>query len=168
MIPCSTAVWIFKQSPFSLFYKKLSTYPHESDVTNKRAKGKVAQFESKPSLTDRQIDVWLDGRAGWRTQGHKDGHTDGRREISPYLNPIENVWRDVKLGLKQLRPRNLQELEDNVFNIWNNFPIRKCHSYIRSMPRGVRAGMDARGGYTEYWMGQTLRSSSVCVTEPNC
>jgi len=26
---------------------------------------------------------------------------------SPDLNPIENVWRDVKLGLKQLRPRNL-------------------------------------------------------------
>ena len=69
---------------------------------------------------------------------------------SPDLNPIENVWRDVKLGLKQLRPRNLQELEDNVCNIWNNFPIRKCHSYIRSMPRGVRAGMDARGGHTKY------------------
>jgi len=33
---------------------------------------------------------------------------------SPDLNPIENVWWDVKLGLKQLRPRNLQELEDNV------------------------------------------------------
>jgi len=46
---------------------------------------------------------------------------------SPDLNPIENVWRNVKLGLKQLRPRNLQELEDNACNIWNNFPIRKCH-----------------------------------------
>jgi len=40
---------------------------------------------------------------------------------SPDLNPIENVWQDVKLGLKQLRPRNLQELEDNVCHMWNNF-----------------------------------------------
>jgi len=62
---------------------------------------------------------------------------------SPDFNPIENVGG--KLGLKQLRPRNLQELEGNVCNIWNNFPIRKCHSYIRSMPRCVQTVMDARG-----------------------
>jgi len=69
---------------------------------------------------------------------------------SPDLNPIENVWRDVKLGPKQLRPQNLQEPEDNVCNIWNNFPIRKCHSYIRSMPRRVQAVVDAREWYTKY------------------
>jgi len=110
-------------------------------------------FYAFHSATSR--DLWQGAPSSWPPQ-------------SPDLNPIENVWRDVKLGLKQLRPRNLQELEDNVCNICNNFPIRKCHSNIRSIPRGVRAGMDAKGGYTKYRMGQTSWNSSVCVTEPNC
>ena len=41
---------------------------------------------------------------------------------SPDLNPIENLWTDVKEAANNEKPKNQQELWNVEENAWNNIP----------------------------------------------
>ena len=69
---------------------------------------------------------------------------------SPDLNPIENLWWDVKKGLRTMQSRNANELEANVRQCWGNIPVQRCEKLIKSMPRRIHAVMKTHGSYTKY------------------
>lgn len=71
---------------------------------------------------------------------------------SPDMNPIENVWAVIKSELSRMRPTNKKQVVEYLKDIWNNnlkIPevIQHC---IQSMPRRIKAVLDAKGGPTKY------------------
>ena len=71
---------------------------------------------------------------------------------SPDLNPIENVWSMLKRALGRLprRPNTLQELFIAAKASWNDIPQEDIDNCIDSMPRRLRAVIQASGGHTKY------------------
>ena len=79
---------------------------------------------------------------------------------SPDLNPIENLWVDLKerfharcidLGLKpSTRPEVLEKYAGIIKDLWNEQGMELITKLIESMPRRVAAVIAARGGHTKY------------------
>lgn len=68
---------------------------------------------------------------------------------SPDLNPIENIWHEMKDFCIKRRPRNKQDLEDAIHQFWATVTVEKCNRYIDHiysvMPVCVRMNGDATG-----------------------
>jgi transposase len=71
---------------------------------------------------------------------------------SPDLNPIENLWQDVKRAVynQPKKPKNLVELEKMVKSAWKAIPLDRIQVLVDSMPRRVEACIAAKGGPTKY------------------
>jgi len=69
---------------------------------------------------------------------------------SPDLNPIENLWRMIKVELKSRPAANIEELWQNVQDVWNSIEPAQIQSLIESMPRRMEAVLRANGGPTKY------------------
>lgn len=69
---------------------------------------------------------------------------------SPDLNPIENLWGDVKRGLRNRTSTNSAALFQNIKDIWQNIPSSRCQKLIASMPRRCVAVIKNKGYPTKY------------------
>ena len=45
---------------------------------------------------------------------------------SPDLNPIENLWADLKSAVHEAKPRNKEELWNTVQLTWAAIPVERC------------------------------------------
>jgi hypothetical protein len=63
---------------------------------------------------------------------------------SPDLNPIENLWCDLK------NPSNLEELEQFCLEEWATIPVDRCAKLIKTYPKRLAADIAANGGSTKY------------------
>lgn len=69
---------------------------------------------------------------------------------SPDLNPIENLWTDIKNAVSDEKPTTKSQLWAVVQSAWNNIPIERCQRLIDSMPRRCKAVLDNKGQSTKY------------------
>lgn len=71
---------------------------------------------------------------------------------SPDLNPIENLWAEIKRQLHNLKqkPSNIGELEKCVEKLWRAIPSETIENLVDSMPRRIEAVIAANGGPTKY------------------
>lgn len=71
---------------------------------------------------------------------------------SPDLNPIEHLWDKIKrkIRARQNNPGNTEQLIQAALEEWANVPQEDINNLIDSMPRRIRACIDARGGNTDY------------------
>ena len=80
---------------------------------------------------------------------------------APYrwdMNSIEHIWNEIGRGMKELDPQpvNLRQLGvvvQHIYIIWQHIPLERVQTLVRlvsSMPRRVRALVDARGSSTRY------------------
>ncbi len=78
---------------------------------------------------------------------------------SPDLNPIEHCWRPLKLNAHTIAPQlstmtskdQAKELLHQVLpGAWSNIPWSHFNKLIESMPRRIKAVIDAEGWYTKY------------------
>jgi hypothetical protein len=72
---------------------------------------------------------------------------------SPDLNPIENVWWELKrrrLNSYETDPSGMIELWERVQDVWNSIPPEICLGLIESMPKRIEEVLKAKGGYTKY------------------
>ncbi len=47
---------------------------------------------------------------------------------SPDLNPIENLWGDIKNAVSEAKPRNAEELWHVVQSSWAGIPVHSCQT----------------------------------------
>ena len=71
---------------------------------------------------------------------------------SPNLNPIENLWRIIKLRIskRQHRIHSIQELEVIIQEEWDKLSVEDYRKCIRSMHKHYLDVIRARGGSTKY------------------
>ena len=51
---------------------------------------------------------------------------------SPDLNPIENLWRELKLWVAKRQPRNLKDLERICKEEWTKIPPKICANLLKN------------------------------------
>ncbi|QRW16926.1 DDE superfamily endonuclease [Rhizoctonia solani] len=71
---------------------------------------------------------------------------------SPDLNPIENLWDQIKRELYSYETpaSGMLELWERVQEIWDKVSAQKCQDLIECMPRRIQACIKAKGGPTKY------------------
>ena len=72
---------------------------------------------------------------------------------SPDLNPIENLWHELKYYLEtKVKPRSKQELIDGIKKFWRKkVDIAKCARYIdHVLYKAIPAVVELRGAATKY------------------
>ncbi len=69
---------------------------------------------------------------------------------SPDLNPIEHLWRDLKMAVHQRLPSNLTELERICKEEWQRIPKSRCEKLVASFPKRIMAVLNQKGASTKY------------------
>lgn len=69
---------------------------------------------------------------------------------SPDLNPIENLWNELKIRVNKHHPTNKKDLKLKILEAWNEIPPEVTKKLVESMPRRLQAVIDANGGHTKY------------------
>ena len=69
---------------------------------------------------------------------------------SPDLNPIEHLWRDLKIAVQQLYLSNLTELDRSYREEWEKLPKYRCAKLEVSYPRTLEAVIVAKGASAKY------------------
>ena len=50
--------------------------------------------------------------------------------MSPDLNPIEHLWRDLKTSVGRRHPPNLRHLEQLAKEEWSKIPVERCKKLV--------------------------------------
>jgi transposase len=98
------------------------------DNDPKHASGRVARWLNEENVN------W------WRTPPE-----------SPDLNPIENLWHEMKEYLRrEVKPINKQELIQGIHKFWETVDINKCRKYINHLKKVVPKVIEVNGNATGY------------------
>lgn len=69
---------------------------------------------------------------------------------SPDLNPIENLWRILKLNVHKRNPQNLKELETFCLEEWTRITPETCKKFTRHYAKRLNAVKRSKGFATKY------------------
>ena len=70
---------------------------------------------------------------------------------SPDMNPIENLWHELKNHLRStVKPKNKEELVEEIENVWVQLTAEKCVRYINHLRKVVPAVVDRQGKASGY------------------
>ena len=66
------------------------------------------------------------------------------------LNPIEHLWRDLKIAVQRRSPFNLTKLERSCGEEWEKLPKYRCAKLVALYPRRLDSVIAAKGASTKY------------------
>ena len=70
--------------------------------------------------------------------------------FSPDLNPIENLWDEFERRVKKHQLKNLQELELQLTQEWNNIELSVLEKLVDSVPSRLYECVKTKGYPTKY------------------
>ena len=68
---------------------------------------------------------------------------------SPDLNPIENLWHDLKTVVHQCSTRNFNEMEQFCAEEWANIVQSRCAKLVETYPNRLTAVISVKGASTK-------------------
>ena len=85
-------------------------------------------------------------------QAENNFHTLSWPAQSPDLNPIENLWAEIKKNIRTYKkpPSNLTILDRYVKKAWKEIPKHTIENLVDSMPQRIQAVIAVNGGPTKY------------------
>jgi transposase len=146
-------------------------------LLEKKGDGKFNAREYVDVIMDRELfDRWAKGmeelgdimimedgagyHQGVATQRRKQYQQDGWQgwgpgtwpANSPDLNPLENLWHLLRTNVKKRDPKPMrkEDLIEALKEEWEKLDIKKVNALIDSMPRRMKAVINAEGGTTHY------------------
>ena len=69
---------------------------------------------------------------------------------SPDLNPIENVWHEMKVYVRKQRPTTKDELVASILLFWSTMTAEKCNRYIDHVYKVLPEVVKQEGAATGY------------------
>lgn len=69
---------------------------------------------------------------------------------SPDLNPIENMWNEIKRKLGRLSISSIDSLVEHLRTLWAEVNIEYCQNLANSMPRRIKSVLKVHGDITKY------------------
>ena len=69
---------------------------------------------------------------------------------SPDLNPIENLWADLKKRVEQHNAKTVEELKEAVEQEWRKTDAQLCQKLVASMPARIAKVLQYNGLPTGY------------------
>ena len=79
--------------------------------------------DNDPKHTTRAMKEWL---------GKKHFKVLEWPSQSPDLNPIENLWRELKVCVAQQQPQNITALEEICMEEWAKIPATVCENLVKT------------------------------------
>ena len=98
--------------------------------------------DNDPKHTSRHAQRYLEEKQinWWRTPAE-----------SPDLNPIENMWHELKEYIRrEVKPKTKEELIDGIEAFWFTVDIDKCWKYIRNLHKIIPKVIEVQGAATGY------------------
>ena len=68
----------------------------------------------------------------------------------PDLNPIENLWADLKRRVQARRPTNLTQLHQFCQEEWARIPAEYCKKLVEGYRKRLTQVMQFKGNATKY------------------
>ncbi|KAK3559357.1 hypothetical protein QTP86_012766 [Hemibagrus guttatus] len=107
----------------------------------KMKRGWVFQHDNDPKHTARATKEWLRKKhfkvLEWPSQ-------------SPDLNPIENLWRELKIRVAQRQPQNITALEEICMEEWAKLPATVCKNLVATYRKHLTSVIANKGYITKY------------------
>ncbi|KAK3528565.1 hypothetical protein QTP70_002799 [Hemibagrus guttatus] len=114
----------------------------------KMNRGWVFQHDNDPKHTTRAMKEWLRKKhfkvLEWPSQ-------------SPDLNPIENLWRELKIRVAQRQPQNITALEEICMEEWAKLPATVCKNLVATYRKRLTSVIANKRVCALRWVGTPSR-----------